>query len=298
MNNTRTHARALAPTRACLLAIAALLCLIADAAPARDKEKMKPEDVLAKHLESIGTNEARGKVRNLVVGGTATLNVRLGGKGQTTGASLIASEGRMSLLKMVFQESPSYPFELLSYDGKNFGAVPLRPGVRSSFSEFLLENEMIFKEGLMGGALTTAWPLLSLTERGARLDYQGTKKIGERQAHELRYKPRGGSDMKVTLFFDAETFRHLRTEYERTLAAALGGRISTSGASAGKNEIRYKMSEDFSDFKSEGGLMLPHAYRLHLSVQGPVPVLMDFVFDLTQFTFNQQLNPKDFTPQS
>lgn len=298
MNHTRPATRAL--TRALTLAFLCFAVAAATTAPAAfaapDKEKMKPEDVVAKHLESIGTAEARRAVRNLVASGTVVFNIRSGGKGQAGGSSLVASEGQMNLLKMVFDSSPTYPHELFSYDGKDFGAVHVRPGARSPLGEFLMSHDTIFRQGLMGGALSTAWPFHDLTGRNPKLDYEGTKKIGDRQAHELRYMPRKGSDMKIKLFFDAETFQHLRTEYEHTLAAAIGGRISTGGASAGKNEVRYKMVEDFSDFKKEGGLTLPHTYKITLNVQGPIIVLQDWVFELTAFAFNQQLNPKDFTP--
>jgi hypothetical protein len=300
MKHTRTQARSL--TRRAFMF--ALLCLtVVAAAPTAsraaatpDKEKMKPEEVVAKHLESIGTAEARQAVRNLVASGTVVFNIRSGGKGQTGGASLIASEGEMNLFKMVFQSSPTYPHELFSYDGKSFGALHVRAGARSPLGEFFMSHDTIFKQGLFGGTLSTAWPLLNLAGRNPRLDYEGTKKIGDRQTHELRYSPRKGSDMKIKLFFDAETFQHVRTEYEHTLAAALGGRISTGGASAGKSEVRYKLVEDFSDFKKEGNLMLPHTYKIALSIQGPIMTLQDWVFELTQFAFNQQLNPKDFTP--
>ena len=287
-------------TRACLVV---LLCLavappVKFVAATSDKEKLTPEDVVAKHLESIGTAEARKAVRNLVASGTVIFQIRSGGKGQTGGASLIASEGEMNLLKMVFQESPTYPHDLFSYDGKTFGAMHLRPGVRSPLGEFLMSHDTIFRQGLIGGALSTAWPLHDLKGRNPKLDYEGTKKLGDRQTHELRYAPRKGSDIKIKLFFDAETFRHVRTEYERTIAASLGGRISTSGSSANQSEVRYKLVEDFSDFKKEGGLTLPHTYKMALSVQGPaITVLQEWVLELTQFAFNQQINPKDFTPQ-
>lgn len=301
MKHTRALALALQAAR-----LVAVLCLAAHttavftraAGASPDKEKLTPEEVVAKHLESIGTAEARQSVRNLVASGTVIFEIRSGGKGQTGGASLIASEGEMNLLKMVFQNSPTYPHELLSYDGKTFGAVHVRPGARSPLGEFFMTHETIFKQGLIGGTLTTAWPLLNLAAKNPRLTYEGTKKIGGRQAHELRYMPRKGTELKIKLFFDAETFQHLRTEYEHTLAAALGGRISTTGPSAVKNEVRYKLVEDFSNFKKEGKLTLPHTYKLSLNVQGSFAVLQDWVLELTEFAFNQQLNPKDFTPQS
>lgn len=300
MKHTRKRALSIARS-ASLLAL--LLCLTAPSAfaaagAADDKEKMKPEDVVAKHLESIGTAEARKAVRNLVASGTVIFQIRSGGKGQTGGASLIASEGGMNLFKMVFQASPTYPHELFSYDGKTFGAMHVRPGARSPLGEFFMTHDTVFKQGLIGGTLTTAWPLLNLPEKNPKLSYEGTKKIGDRQTHELRYTPRKGTDLKIKLFFDAETFQHVRTEYEHTLAAALGGRISTTGPSAGKNEVRYKLVEEFSAFKKEGGLNLPHTYKLALNVQGSVIVLQDWTVELTQFAFNQKLNPKDFTPES
>ncbi|HEX8456130.1 MAG TPA: hypothetical protein VF656_02315 [Pyrinomonadaceae bacterium] len=302
MKHTRTRARAV--TRFTRL-LALLLCLAAPlqvatsaVGAADDKEKMKPEEVVAKHLESIGTAEARQAVRNLVASGTVVFQIRAGGKGQTGGASLIASEGEMNLFKMVFQESPTYPHELFSYDGKSFGAMHVRPNAHSPLGEFFITHETVFKQGLVGGALTTSWALLNLTEKNPKLTYEGTKKIADRPAHELRYMPRKGTDLKIRLFFDAETFQHVRTEYEHTLAAALGARISTTGPSANKSEVRYKLVEEFSVFKKEGGLNLPHIYKLTLNVQGGVMVIQDWTVELTQFAFNQKLNPKDFTPES
>jgi hypothetical protein len=36
---------------------------------------------------------------------------------------------------------------------------------------------LIFKQGLMGGALSTSWPLLDLAGRGAQLEYVGVRKL-------------------------------------------------------------------------------------------------------------------------
>ena len=81
--------------------------------------------------------------------------------------------------------------------------------------------------------------------------------------HELKYQPRGASELIITLFFDQETFQHVRTEYERVNPAPTGNRAY---ANVEEREMRNKMVEEFSDFKIEGGLTLPHTYKITLSV--------------------------------
>jgi len=50
---------------------------------------------------------------------------------------------------------------------------------------------------------------------------------------------------------------------------------------------RIEAYEEFTDFKVEGGLNLPHTYKFHLSIQSEVrPALVDWVFNLTDFAFN------------
>jgi hypothetical protein len=70
---------------------------------------------------------------------------------------------------------------------------------------------------------------------------------------------------------------------------------ATPGASAGQLETRYKVIEEFADFKEEDGLTLPHTYRLQLQIQsGQTPLLLDWLVQLTDFKFNQTMDEKDF----
>jgi hypothetical protein len=55
------------------------------------------------------------------------------------------------------------------------------------------------------------------------------------------------------------------------------------------------MVEDFSDFKKEAGLMLPHSYKISLDLDtrgGTYSGSWDFV--LNQFAFNQVFQPGSF----
>lgn len=254
-------------------------------------EGLKAEEIVAKHLDSIGPAKVRGSIKSRIISGTSLVNLRAPRGGQAEGRAVLASEGVKSLIGMSFQ-TPGYPQEKLGYNGSTFMAAYLKPGMRSALGNFLMTHEAVFKQGLMGGTLSSAWPLLDVASRNPQLEYVGTKKIEGRVLHELKYLPRGGSDLKIVLFFDQETFQHVRTEYERVIAAPTGNRSYTN---IEERETRYKMVEEFSDFKDESGLTLPHTYNIRLAVDAQKGTfLADWTIKLTQFTFNEKIDPAAF----
>ncbi len=257
-------------------------------------EKMTPEELVAKHLESIGSSQARNSLKTRVISGTAQVIFHTAPVGQAVGKAVLASEGTKTLLGFSFP-TPVYPREHLGFNGNRFMAAFVTAGGRSVLGNFLMANDLVFKQGLMGGTLSSAWPFLDAGSRGAKLEYAGTRKINDRVLHELKYQPRGGSDLNITLFFDQETFQHVRTEYERVSAAPTGNRAY---ANVEERDMRNKLVEEFSDFKIEGGLTLPHTYKITLSVdaQGGT-FLADWMAKLTQFEFNQRIDPNSFSVQ-
>jgi hypothetical protein len=147
----------------------------------------------------------------------------------------------------------------------------------------------------MGGALSSAWPLLNLSAQRVKLESGGTKKIDGKPTFEIKYSPRTGSSVQISLFFDQETFRHVRTEYTQVISAGIGANINASGA---QRPRRYKMIEDFSDFQKEGGLTLPHTYKITLELDTPGGTFAgDWQLTLTQFNFNQAIPPSTFKIQ-
>jgi len=273
-----------------LLALASPLLLLAIPSPS-SAQKLKPEEVVAKHLEAIGSAKARAAITTRIISGTSQVIFRTAPSGQAVGRAVLASEGLKSLLGMSFP-TPIYPREQLGFNGSSFMAAFATPGVRSVLGNFLMTHDLIFKQGLMAGTLSSAWPLLEVAARNPQLEYSGTKKVDGRTLHELRYLPRGGSDLKVTLCFDQETFQHVRTEYERVIPAQIGDRSLTNVQT---REIRYKMVEEFSLFKPENGLTLPHIYMIKLAVDTTNGTfLAEWVIKLTQFDFNQKIDQSAF----
>ena len=255
-------------------------------------QKLSADELIAKHLEAIGAAETRASVTSRIIAGTVVATFREPSTGQVGGRVVLASAGTKNMLAMIFDNSSNYSQEKVGYDGSEVSGSYVRPGTRSALGDFLLTHKTVIKQGLIGGELCQAWPLLDLTGKQAKIETAGTKKIGDRQTYQLKYFPKGGSDLRVSLFFDAETFQHVRTEYTRTVVAQIG---STPETSARQSETRYKLVEDFSDFRKEGGLTLPHSYKILLelsSQRGSFKAEWDM--SLSQFEFNQRIDPTTF----
>lgn len=254
-------------------------------------EKMTAEDVVAKHLESIGSAEDRAAIKTRVIIGVSRYVRRGPGGGTTDGRAVLASENDKNLLGMKFGV-PGYDVETVGFDGKDLTVGYVAPGVRSPLGNLFRNYESVFKHGLLGGTLSSAWPLLATNDEKAKLRYSGIKKVEGANLHQLKYQPRKGSDMEISLYFDAETFRHVRTEYTRVVAPTIGtGGVDSSAA---QRETRYKLVETFGDFTKEANLMLPHDYKIKLEISSASQILDEWTLTLTNFVFNQPIDQKDF----
>jgi hypothetical protein len=257
--------------------------------PSLAGDKLKPEEIVAKNLESIGTAEARANVHSRIVGGTVVATF-LTPTSQFKGRAVMASEGNKSLIAMDF-DSTNYSQEHIGFDGENVTVGYARAGVRSNLGDLVWTYRPIVKQGLVGGELSQAWPLFNLSETKPKLSGGGTKKIADKTVYIVKLIPRGGSDFDISLFFDSETFQHVRTEYMQTIVPQLGANVD---ASASQRPTRYKMIEEFSDFKKEGELMLPHSYKISLELDTRIPFRGNWDLTLDQFGFNQDIPPAMF----
>ena len=193
------------------------------------------------------------------------------------------------------------------FDGNKVTVGSPRPGSHGYWGNFLLTYDNIVKQGLLGGVLSDSWPLLNFSNKKQSLEVRGTRKLNGKTAYEVEYIPRGTSDLKIVLLFDAETFQHVRSEYTRVISAGLGSSSTlatgrTSGAdeaSARQRPTRYKMTEDFSDFKKEGGLSLPHSYKVGLEFDTRGGTFVgNWQMTLTDFAFNQPIPPQTFNAEA
>lgn len=270
-------------------AVIGVFCLTASA---QDK-KLTLDELIAHHLDSIGSAQARSAAKNRVVSGSVKLVSRVGTASNIDGQAAMASSGVKVRYSMRFA-SQEYPGEQLAYDGSKVLTGHLPSGRRSPLSLYLDQQTLPLRDGLLGGTLSTGWVMLRLAQLKAKLDYKGLKKIDGRQMHEVTYRPeKGSTDLKVSMFFDATTFQHLRTEYEFKVPARLGNGPNDS---ARLQEDYYKLVEEFADFQATDALMIPRKYKLQLQVQtSSGSNLFDWNVALDQVMHNQALDEQIFS---
>jgi hypothetical protein len=254
-------------------------------------QKLKPEEIVAKHLESIGSAEARAAAKTRMMVGDASV-VFLSQRNQPTiGRVVMASAGDKNFFGLTLN-ALDYPGEKFSYDGsKARVALPVKNTPRSYLNVFVDTMNPVLRDSLLGGALNSSWVLMDAAKK-PKVGGGGLKKVDGKEYYSLSYSPKGGSDYDVSLFFDKETFRHVRTEYKRTSSAAIG---TNPNQSSGFDETRIKIVETFDDFKPQGGLMLPNAYKFVYSETGQRGTReVEWAYSFNEFAFNQPLDEKTF----
>jgi hypothetical protein len=276
-----------------LILFTGLLLAVVSSGPtclAQETKKLTPDEVIASHLDSIASAEARSAFKSLVAQGTVEVTIRVGGGGKGKGGAVMASQGPMSLIGFIFGQDASN--EKLAFNGKKLTLGVLRPGLRSPFSDFVLKNDVLFREGLLGGTLSTAWPFFDANERKGKLRSLGTKNLKDRKAYVLGYEPRNSGNLDIKLYFDAETFQHLRTDYQQEFVAPT---VTNPDNAARQKGTRFKITEEFSDFRREVSVTLPHTYKIQFTIETENhPLLQDWVVTLSQFLFNKTLDAKQF----
>lgn len=277
---------------------------------------MKPEDLVAKNLDSIGTAQVRAANKSQVLQGTSRFKVLVGGGGVLEGSAGIVSEERKSTLVLKFSDNQYHGEQMVCDGDKFYIANTTASHRRSILGEFVWSQSLILREGLLGGELSTAWTLDNLDVNKPQLSYGGLKKFDGKQVHDLRYRSKKGTDMDIHIYFDAETFQHVATVYKITLPAGLGGAspsatdqvglssqannpsggVSDPTASAHQQETRYTLEERFSDFKTADGMTLPSHYEIHFTqeLQDGRTTLYEWDATFNQVSHNVTLDPRNF----
>lgn len=279
----------LSPCRRFLVCVC--LLLLGSCVAAAQEKKMDLPELLSRHREAVGSAAAHGAIKSRFASGTVRFVSRQGSVSLDGTIGLVSLNPKLRY-SIKFQ-TQQYPGEQLAFDGKKLDIGVLQGGGRSDFSAFMQQQDLPIKEGLFGGVLSTGWPLLK-DPVAAKLEYKGTKKIDGRPLHVVGYRPQKGStDLKVTLYFDSETFRHVRSEYEFQIGARMG---IGPNQSAMIPESRYLLSEDFDDFRTVDGMMLPHRCKTQLSIQASMKnVLIDWTLSFAQMSHNQPVEDRVFT---
>ena len=243
-----------------------IACLFFSLTALAGKDEVTASELVKKHLDSIGTEQARVAVKTRVVEGGLRFHLQHQG-GNQDGKEVLVSEGNklVSLLKL---PNPSYHGERFVSDGKRIMITQIQPGVYSELGQFLNVHGEVFTDGLWGGALSTGWPLLdSLETRHAKLQSAGRKKVDGRDLLQFRYLPSKHSDLDILLYFEPETGRHVMTSYSLTIAPQMA---LTELETAKQKSTSYSLEERFSDFKEQDHLTLPSRWEVRFTLDVPL----------------------------
>lgn len=228
-------------------------------ASASDKApKLSADEIVAKYLQAIGTADARSAAKSRVAQGNVVFSELITGNTHLDGRALFRSEGTM--LKCVFQfASPQYPGEQFAFDGKSVGVAQIDQQARSMLGSFLVGEPEILSEGLWGGELATAWPLLEEKTTEVKLKSEGVKKVDGRELYVLDYTPKkrgNNGELEIRFYFEPDTFHHVLTEY-RLSAVPLDSQQATDAV-----DVVTTVDERFSNFSAVDGLTLPMKWEI------------------------------------
>ena len=279
--------------------------------------EMGPEELVKRHLEAIGIPKARTRVKSRLLDGRGEVKLLRGRKmiqtssGQTSsggqptvetprvidaglasvvGPATLVSEGEKILLSIRFNDL-NYPEERLSFDGRKVRIDYINFEHRSTLGEFLHTNNRLVKEGLIGGVLSTAWPLLDLKVRKPRLKFNGRQTVDGRSLLELEYQPnKNWGDVETKLYFD-ESFRHVGTIHQIRRAP----QARTFEDARRMVDEYYQLEEWFSDFRVSDGLNLPMNWTIRYSIESnQVSYLAKWEVSYDQVTHNVSIEPELF----
>lgn len=255
-------------------------------------DKLTPEKLVAQHLASIGTPQARANLRSRSLQGQGRMVVLRGGAGTLSGSATHASEGNKS--SFLFEvDDPSYRGEHLIFDGQDSQVGWAYRGRRSQLGEFIQTYSYVLREGLLGGTLSTAWALLDLESKKPSLKYHGLKKVQDRKLHRLEYRPeKREGDLRIDLYFEPETFRHVRTTYHFSWSPGIG---RSAGSTPWQRETRYLLEETFENFQQLGGLELPALWIIRFERVGRSTTVQEWETDFRSGKHNPSIDPASFT---
>ncbi len=255
-----------------------------------------PEDVLAKHLQAIGTPAARSSIKTRVVQSGATYRVLQGGSGAIDGKSIYASEAQKTnfLLKI---NAGGFRGENFICDGDKISvAGTYSDKTRSEFGTFAFNQDVLLREDLLGGVWSVNWPLLNLEARKAKLHAEGTKKVDGKELLVLRYQPKKSTNLDIFLYFDPQTYQHVMSVYKlQPEISVIGGET----AQARKQTRRYQLEERFSDFHEVDGIMLPNHYDLRYTIEMEIGFTKSIEWEIRAVNIanNLSIDQRSFEPK-
>lgn len=205
-------------------------------------------EIISKHLEAVGGKQALAKFKSRVAVGT------------------VKKENEANIRMAIMSESPNrvsaiYVFEgyswQLTYDGKS----SIVKGIRfpTDFSPMHDKFREMLASGLMFNSISLYNALVEAEANGAKFEAKGTKKIKDRANYVVEMKR--AKAPTVRLYFDAETFMWVRSEYGSASVSKTVRPFTNAPVYHTDDELTVDFYFETSDFRDVDGVRLPFKFE-------------------------------------
>ncbi|MGI8835426.1 MAG: hypothetical protein ACR2H4_02170 [Pyrinomonadaceae bacterium] len=259
-----------------------LLLLVASLVTAvgQGEKKLTADEIISKHLEAIGGREALARFKTRVAVGTVRK------ESEPEGPLAVMSEPKRLSVFYGFRD-----FDVrMVYDGSN---AFIRPAMPRGIANITDKYHQILASGLMFNDMSL-YNLVSASKAGElKLEEKGMKKIGNRPAYIVQVKPLKGSAVK--LYFDAENFMWIRTEYGSASVSREIGSFTNDIVNQGGSETTVDFYIETSDFREVDGVKLP--FKFVQVVTSPIlrqKAVGTIAGTIREYMHNGDIDPKMF----
>lgn len=212
----------------------------------QDDKKLTGEEIINKHLDAVGGRDRLAKFKTRVAVGTVKK------ENEPEGQLAVMSEAPNRI--SVFYGLRDFDLRMV-YDGSR---AFIRPVWGRQYANISDKYQKILASGLMFNSMSV-YNLIATSQPGAvKFESKGMKKAGGRQAYVVEVKPLKESAMK--LYFDAENFMWLRTEYGSASVSKELGAFTNDVVNQGGSEITVDFYIETSDFRDVDGVKLPFKF--------------------------------------
>ena len=153
-------------------------------------QNLKAEEIIAKHINSLGAKEKRDALKTIMAIGASEFESNVPViKG---GGRAVVVSNQNNFFSIISLNSREYPFEKIGFfDGKS--SLPFTTaGNRSLLGAYLAEHQKILGDGLYSGVMSLRWPFRDEEGKRPRITGVSTKKVDDRKAYALDYMTSGG----------------------------------------------------------------------------------------------------------
>jgi len=248
---------------------------------ADEPQSLTATQIVSKHLQAIGGKEAVGRLTSRVAIGTVKK------ESEPDAQMAIMSEGpdRVSAV-YVFKD---YTWQL-TYD---HGKVIFRPAISKEGSLVEKKYREMLTTGAMFNNISLYNILLQPESDDVKFEAKGTKKVKNRAAYVVEL--RRAKMPPLLLYFDAETFMWVRTDYGNVSYAKSMGKLTNDVVQHGEDQTSIDFSFDTWDFKEVDGVKLPFKFEQTIAF----PLIKQksagtIVGTIKEYRHNLPIDPKMF----